>query len=154
MAELDLTISDHWSTVATFQWDPDEDRTENSLLRFLYQGTAQHELVSLAYRYDPANDLEYSDIAFDWPLTPAYRLVGRWQYSLSTDRTMEALGGLEYDSCCWRLRGALRRYIATSDGDYDTSIFLQLELKGLGRLGDDIDRLLKRSLYGYDPLDR
>ena len=52
------------------------------------------------------------------------------------------------------MRGALRRYIANTDGDYDTSIFLQLELKGLGRLGDDIDSLLKRSLYGYDPFDR
>jgi LPS-assembly protein len=154
VAEIDLTLSKDWSAVVAAQWDPDEDRTEDSLVRILYQDRARQQLVSLAYRYDPVNDLEYSDVAFDWPLTSAYRLVGRWQYSLATDRTMEALGGLEYDSCCWRLRGALRRYIANTDGDYDTSIFLQLELKGLGRLGDDIDSLLRRSLYGYDPLDR
>lgn len=154
VTEIDLTLSNHWSVVASTQWNPDEDRIENSLFRVLYQDSAQRELVSLAYRDDPVHDLEYSDVAFDWPLTRAYRLVGRWQYSLATDRTMEALGGLEYDSCCWRVRGALRRYIANTDGDYDTSIFLQLELKGLGRLGDDIDSLLRRSIYGYDPLDR
>lgn len=154
VGELDLTISSHWSSIATIAWDPHDQRTDNSLLRLRYQDRNDGELANLAYRYDAAHDLEYSDISFDWPLSAAYRLVGRWQYSLSTDRTMEALGGLEYDSCCWRLRGALRRYIANTDGDYDTSFFLQLELKGLGRLGDDIDRLLRRSLYGYDPLDR
>jgi len=154
VAELDLTLSDKWSTTAILQWDPHEDEAENSLLRLGYRDTQNQRMVNLAYRYDPTNDLEYTDLSFDWPLTDRYRVVGRWEYSLSSERTMEALGGLEYDTCCWRVRSAVRRYITNTDGDYDTAFFLQLELKGLGSLGDNIDQLLRRSLYSYDHLDR
>ena len=52
-----------------------------------------------------------------------------------------------------RVRTALRHYLVDTDS-YDTAVFLQLELKGLARIGDDIDRLLQRSLYGYDPLEQ
>ena len=153
VGELDLTLSQNWSTTAVLHWDIDDSRMDDGLLRVGYDNRSERELVYLAYRYNRRHDLKYTDLAFDWPLTSQIRFVGRWQYSLSTDRTMEALGGLEYDSCCWRLRGAVRRYIATTEGDYDNSLFIQLELKGLGRLGDNIDELLRRSIYGYDPFE-
>jgi len=154
VGELDLTLSDHWSTTAVLQWDPHDNEAENSLLRLGYRDNGKRRMVNLAYRYDPVHDQEYTDLSFDWPLSERYRLVARWEYSLSADRTMEALGGLEYDTCCWRVRSALRRYITNTEGEYDTAFFLQLELKGLGRLGDNIDQLLRRSLYSYDHLDR
>ena len=154
VAELDLRLSPKWSTNAILQWNPTESGEENSLVRLRYQDSEERELLTLGYRYYPSKDLEYSDIAFEWPVGRGFRVLGRWQYSLSFDKTMEAVGGLEYDTCCWRLRGALRRYIANADGDYENSFFVQLEFKGLSRLGHDIDDVFGRSLYGYDTLDR
>ena len=154
VGELDLALSRLWSTNAVVQWNPTESGQENSLVRLRYHDTEARKLMTLGYRYYPSRNLEYSDIAFDWPITRKIRALGRWQYSTSFGQTMEAVGGLEYDTCCWRFRGALRRYIANADGEYDNSFFFQLELKGLSRLGHDIDEMFGRSLYGYDALDR
>ena len=153
MGELDLTLSDEWTSSAVLQWDPDEARVENSLLRLRYRDDDRRRFLNLGYRYDPQNEQEYTDIAFATPLTSRYRLVGRWQYSQSDNQTMEALGGLEYDTCCWRMRTAVRHYLSDSETNYDTAFFVQLELKGLARLGDNLDQILNRNVYGYDTLN-
>ncbi len=154
VGELDLALSNRWSSNAILQWNPTANNEENSLVRLRYHDNQERKLATLGYRYYPSKQLEYSDLSFDWPIGKNFRVLGRWQYSLSFDQTMEAVGGLEYDTCCWRFRGALRRYIANADGEYDNSFFFQLELKGLSRLGHDIDEMFGRSLYGYDSLDR
>ncbi|MEN8174576.1 MAG: LPS assembly protein LptD [Pseudomonadota bacterium] len=151
VGELEITLDDRWATTAFVQWDPDESRFENSLLRVRYEDVMAEELANLAYRYDPLHDQEYSDLSVRWPLSSHLKMVGRWQYSLEERDTMEALAGLEYDSCCWRVRGAVRRYLVNTD-TYENAFFLQLELKGLGRLGHDIDALLRRNVYRYDSL--
>lgn len=153
MGELDLTLSDEWVAAAVVQWDHDEAKVEDSLLRLRYRSDDGRRFVNLGYRYDPESELEYSDIAFATPLSSRYRVVGRWQYSHIDNRTMEALGGLEYDTCCWRLRGAVRHYLSDTETNYDTAFFVQLELKGLTRLGDDLDQILNRAVYGYSLLN-
>ena len=40
------------------------------------------------------------------------------------------------------MQTAYRRYLVNSSGDIDTGIFVQLELKGLSRLGTGFEELL------------
>jgi hypothetical protein len=47
------------------------------------------------------------------------------------------------------MRVAYRRYISDTFGDYNDGIYLQLELTGLARLGDNFQRLLERDVRGY-----
>ena len=47
------------------------------------------------------------------------------------------------------LRALLRRYTDSSGDDHNLAFFLQLELNGLGRLGNDIEQTLERGIYGY-----
>jgi LPS-assembly protein len=69
---------------------------------------------------------------------------------------MEALAGIEYGSCCWRVRAFARQHLKTASvtddqltGEQETSFLVQLELRCLGAVGDDIEELLDRSLHGY-----
>ena len=64
------------------------------------------------------------------------------RYSARDGRTLDALAGLEYETCCYAVRGAYRRYLVNSAGEVDTGVFFQLELKGLSRLGTSFEELL------------
>ena len=76
-------------------------------------------------------------------------MIGRWYYSLLEDKTLEAVAGIEYGNCCWKLRAVLRHYLDNDGTEYNDSAMIQLELNGLGKLGNDIDQYLDRAIYGY-----
>ena len=76
-------------------------------------------------------------------------MVGRWYYSLQSRETIEALAGIGYESCCWGLQVLGRSYIYNTEDDRNNSVFLQLELKGLGKLGTKVDDALERGIFGY-----
>ena len=70
--------------------------------------------------------------------------------------TLEAFGGLEYDSCCWKLRVINRYWVdynefeSVATDDANRGIFLQLVLKGLGSVsGNEVDSLLDDGIPGY-----
>ena len=64
-----------------------------------------------------------------------FSVVGRWRRSMQAHQSLETLAGIAYESCCWIGRLTYRRYIASTDGDYDSGLLLQFELRGLGGLG-------------------
>jgi LPS-assembly protein len=70
-------------------------------------------------------------------------------YSLDDEQALDQFAGVEYRSCCWRLRLVGRRYVRSREGDMDTSIMLQLELNGLSSVGTGADTFLERSIRGY-----
>ena len=76
-------------------------------------------------------------------------------YSLQDEEVMDAIAGVEYGSCCWRLRAFVRQGLrprssdAGTVGEQDTSFLVQLELRGLGALGSDADEMIDRSLHGF-----
>jgi LPS-assembly protein len=65
---------------------------------------------------------------------------------------MDQFVGLEYSSCCWAVRVITRRFVSSRTGDSDTSIGLQLELKGLSSVGVDNDAFLRDAIRGYSRL--
>ena len=62
---------------------------------------------------------------------------------------LEQFYGLEYESCCWGLRLVTRRYVSTREGTQDSSIGLQLVLKGMASVGSSADRILENGILGY-----
>ena len=63
-------------------------------------------------------------------------------------KTLEALVGVEYNADCWVLRAVLHR-LTTTTQQASTSVYLQLELNGLARLGTSPLELLRRSVPGF-----
>ena len=150
VGEVAARISGAWSTRAGMQWNPHDSNTELGVVQLHYQPD-DDRIANLAYRYREGV-LEQTDFATRWPLTTHTHVVGRWDYSLREGQTMEAFGGLEYESCCWLVRLVGRRYVNDVDAQANNAIMLQLELKGLTSLGDPIDTFLERGILGY-PID-
>jgi len=64
-------------------------------------------------------------------------------------RVTQAIAGLEYKSdCCWAARVIYQRY-AVDPNSVNNAIFFQLELSGLGGIGQDPMGILGRSIPGY-----
>ena len=159
-----------WTTLHSglvLQYDPDDARVNRAGLRAGYRDDAGRRL-DIGYRlyrnYRPLDrrggragleTLRQTDLLFTLPLTDRLAAFGRWNYSLENSRNVETLGGLQYRaSCCWAVRGALRRYLRddfdNNESDYDTAFLLQIELTGLGQFGDDIDTVLEREENSVD----
>jgi len=73
--------------------------------------------------------VEQTDVSFRWPLSTNLSALGRWNHSLRDDDLLEAVAGVEYNSCCWALRAVARRYLTNTDGDLDNAFFFQVVLK-------------------------
>ncbi|WP_299204896.1 LPS-assembly protein LptD [uncultured Amphritea sp.] len=96
---------------------------------------ALNKVIGFSYRYRE-NTRSQAEISFIWPLAPEWTLMGRWQEDMENSQTPEALLGLEYASCCWKVRVAARQWIEDdSGGREDSALFLQFILKGLGTVG-------------------
>jgi len=119
--------------------------------------------VGVRYRRD---ELGQFDTSWRWPVAPQWTMLGRLNYSflgkgvdpislVPNERgIIEAVLGLEYSSCCWGTSVVLQRF-RTAQGQSTTAFFLQLELKGLARLGSDPFGILRRNIPGYRlPHDR
>jgi len=159
VAGVGISLIDHWRFRGDLQWDPNNNRTEK-LVTFLQFNPAPDKVVNLGYRVrrttnsldastNEVTDIEQSEISFHWPLGRQWSVVGRWDYALPEDRTVNAFAGLEYESCCWGFRVVGRRYITDVNGDSNTGIFLQLELKGLAGIGGKTVEFLEENIPGY-----
>jgi LPS-assembly protein len=154
--ELDARLTSDWSGRASLLWDPyrGSSQLRKGTLGIHYRNP-QRQLVNLSYRLnetDRTDDTTFEDteLSFRWPVNPRLELVGRWLYSLRYDQTMEAFGGLEYGSCCWRVRALVRNFVSSADQEPNLSFMLQLELTGLGAFGNGIEEFLERGIYGYE----
>ena len=156
VGELSAGLGHDWFGRANLQWNPDDDQTVRGSLLLSYR-PEDGRLVNLAHRVVNTGtraETEQIDLSALWPIGDAWRVAGRWNYSLDQEVSIETLVGLEYDSCCWALRFAARRFIADDGLDHETSAYLQLVLKGLAPVGQNYGALLEGAILGYrDELD-
>ena len=153
-AEVSARLWDHLTGRLSLQWDPNQsqDRSRKRVLELRYHPPS-NRLLNLSYRFDlgtsEATRYEDLDLSFRWPLGAQVEVVGRWFYSLLNSQTTEALAGIEFGRCCWKLRILGRHLRNQPDTAGKTSIMVQLVLSGLGNFGNSIDQLLEREIYGY-----
>lgn len=180
--------NEDWRFSSTFNWDADQSETRSGSATWHYQPADNpRKILNIGYLYrnetmrfdratgrwtpDPdfgnPGDPDYianyyktdqHDISFMWPVSDQWSLIGRWQRDYGRNRTVEAFGGFEYDSCCWKLR-VINRYwldydetsLNPNDNDEpDRGIFLQIVFKGLGNVaGGGMETLLEESITGY-----
>ncbi|MGD2138107.1 MAG: LPS assembly protein LptD [Gammaproteobacteria bacterium] len=147
IGELALALPRNWNAGADIHWDPHDSRTARNDYLIQYRG-GPRQLVNLSYR-QRRDTQEQVDFSVLWPLTPSWHAVGRWYYSLQSSEILEAIAGIGYESCCWGVQLVGRSYLKNSDEDRVDEIFMQLELKGLGKLGNRIDDVLERGILDY-----
>lgn len=150
VAEVATNFTRDWSARFALQWDPNDSSTEKTNLTIRYQ-PGDRTVVNASYRQRKAvTDVEQTDLSFRVPVTDNLSFVGRWNYSIQRDRTLEAVGGIEYESCCWGLRVVSRRFLRNTEGEFDNAVFLQFEFKGLAGYGGSTASFLRKSIPGYE----
>jgi LPS-assembly protein len=149
IAEIRVLLSDNLNFDVGHQWGGGERGTTQSEARLQYRPQS-NKIMNFAYRFRRGS-LEQGDISLSWPIMQSWNFVGRYNYSFRDDEVLEQFYGLEYESCCWGVRLVARRHISTRDGTHDSSIGLQLVLKGMTSVGTKADRLLERGILGYSP---
>jgi LPS-assembly protein len=96
--------------------------------------------------------LRQTDISAQWPAGRGWTGLARWNYSLRDNRSLETLAGAEYNGGCWVLRFVAHRF-AVATQQASTTLFVQLELSGVSRIGSNPLETLKRNVGGYVTLD-
>ena len=138
-----------WNVDLGFQWNSETDSTARAETRFEYR-PQNDRLFGFGYRFR-RDLLEQGDVSVVWPVTDKWRILGSYSYSFLEQQALEQFVGWEYEACCWRFRAVGRRYVGRT-GQQDSSITLQLELKGLSQKSQRERRpeeLLDRGILGY-----
>ncbi|TQV87720.1 LPS-assembly protein LptD [Aliikangiella coralliicola] len=165
LAELEFKLSQSTTYRGFIDWDERSENTNQARSVIKFEPKPNH-IVNLSHRFrEIAGDLiEESDFSFAWPINSEWRLLGRWYNDMNRDKTIEALAGIEYESCCWAVRLVAQKYLNTqldgsgnpiliSDDEYSDGIHLQFVFKGLGSAGESgLSGLLESSITSYrDP---
>jgi len=148
-------LSDVWTAAALLNYQPSPRQTEELDLGGRYQ-PAPGQVLNVLYRYifqyinsaGQVSQLKQIDISGQWPLTNNWSVIGRWNYSLVDAKTLEGVVGFEYNGGCWVFRIAAQR-LQTNTQQVSNSVFVQLELNGLARLGTNPVDVFLRNVPGY-----
>jgi LPS-assembly protein len=149
IGEIDVALSRRWNARGEVHWNPHSSQSVRNNYQLQYLA-GPRRLVNLGYRFRDGIQ-EQADISFLWPISRAWHAVGRWYYAMDSHETIEALAGLGYERCCWGIQVLARSYINNDNLTRNNAVFIQLELKGLGKLGSSVDDALERGILGYHP---
>ena len=150
LAALSGEIAPKLTLDTALQYNPNSGAAQRASLGVRWMPEVGKTL-SAAYRY--RRDLiEQVDFAGQWKFAHNWYGVGRYNYSIRDNRVVEALGGMEYDGGCWVGRVVLQRF-ATTTSRSTTSVFFQIDLNGLSRLGSNPLDVLRRNIPGYSKLN-
>lgn len=146
-------ISNDWSLDSSFQYSASEARFQKSNIAARYNADGGR-LVNFSYRYT-RESLKQIDISTQWPFgkaAPGWTLLARANHSLRDRRLLEGLIGVEYNQGCWEIRMVAHRF-TTATNQYSNSIQIQLELKGLSKLGINPFDTIRQNISGYKRSD-
>ena len=132
---------------ADAQWDTENDHGDRGSISARYQPKPDR-VINISYRFQE-NITEEADLSFRWPWSTQLSVVGRYNYSLLSQQTLDVFSGIEYENCCWSVRTLLRRFLLNDSNKYNHGAFIQLELKGLTHIGQKADTFLSKTIPGY-----
>lgn len=146
--ELSGRLNDRFNLSYTTLWSHEKKRVPSYELRLNYQDEKKR-IANLSFR-KLNTELKQISVSGSLPINDKWSFVGSVEHDLKNDRNLETLAGIEYQDCCWKMRLVSKRYLSSDNENYETPIFLEFELKGLGNLGSSASRELKEKVYGYD----
>ncbi len=126
--------------------------SRENVLNYTYRYQNQDYIPGAATSGMNSSAVMQNDINGAWKIWGPWRAVGRYTYSAVQSTQIESLAGLEYDAACWALRAVYHRamtYSSTQMPFLNTSVFVQLELKGMGSVGSSPLQVLRRNIPNY-----
>jgi LPS-assembly protein len=158
------------SLTGDYVYDPATRSTDNDNVNLHYQPEPDR-LVSVGYSYLVNGNLlpsasggiqntalHQATFAYAAPFTDRWSTLGVYSYNISKGYSMLGLFGVQYDNCCWaaRLMGG-RTFMSLSperfQPQYNTNVYLQVLLKGLGTIeNSDPSSIVRSYLPGLQGL--
>lgn len=133
---------------------------QEKIMRYALGGRYQPgvgKVISATYRFNRdqitlVSQIEQYDIAAQWPLFGRWYAVGRYNFSIKSNRALETITGFEYNAGCWMARVVAQKLHIIEDKP-NTILFFQLELNDFAQLGTNPLQLLRRSIPGYGKIN-
>ncbi len=166
-AEIGLSLGSSWHLSSDVQWNEESEEINEGRFRLRYQRDANH-LFNISYRYrtlvnspflilpigiDPR--IKQTDVSGIWPISPNWKLLGRWNYDHANDRNLESFAGVEWSNCCATIRLIGREWVDENqlfvpNTEPNRGFFVQITLNGLGDLtGGGLNNLLQTGIWGF-----
>lgn len=163
-----LAFMAQWNITPTLRLSHDSeiDRNDYSFEEHNYRAIwipNNENMLYLSYRdrvnSNNANEpIRQSDVAFRHQINPKWGVVGRWQHDIENSKKLDTLLGVEYGTCCWKMRLTGREWLTSSNvrgatASYDRGVFVEFVLRGLGSFGGDGGRGLIEEITGFKEKD-
>lgn len=150
------SVSPHLNFDSGLQYSFSKHELFAANLGVQWQPQAKH-VMNAEYRYlrdavDEKNSIKLINFSGQWPIAGRYFAVGRISYSLPERQTVKSLAGFEYNADCWVFRFAAQRFSTSTQGA-TTTLFLQLELNGLSRIGSNPLDAMSKNIPGYQKVN-
>ncbi|MEE4300025.1 MAG: LPS-assembly protein LptD [Pseudomonadales bacterium] len=153
VSELVLRLGGGYDAKALWVWSNDDRELDQGLVRLRWRGGDPRSLFNVAYR-TRGDGIDQADVSFSWPFRPNMALIARYFYDIEREEVLEALAGVQYDDCCWRLRLVGRQFLRPTQGlelaDEETGIFVEVVMKGLAGFDSGLGSVLEQGIYGFD----
>ena len=169
VVQLNTQLSDQWRLNGTYQWNPNTGQNDvgevevqhrlglDGVLNFSYRYRRNPESLGANGLLEPL--MKQYDASVVYPVSDRWRLVGHWTYSVVDKRTVEAMAGVEYESCCVKVSLIGRHYVegydsvvidpSTTPSSTNNAVMLMFEFKGLGAFNGQDENLLRNGILGY-----
>ncbi|MEE9326246.1 MAG: LPS assembly protein LptD [Cocleimonas sp.] len=146
--ELSGRLNDNFRLTSVNTLNSENRKASSFDLRLNYKDE-KNRIANLSFR---KLDTELKQVSFSTslPINDKWSFVGSVDQDIKNHRNLEVFAGLEYQDCCWKTRLVMKRYLTSDNITYETPIFLEFELKGLGNIGNSATRQIQDKIYGYD----
>ena len=169
--ELSLNFKKHWRLNNEVIYNNSQKQMEKVSTN-LYYNNNEDMLFNMGYRYsrleattsqiiESEEKIDQLDMSFSLPMGRNFNWLGRWHHDFSNNRELELFTGFEYNNCCWRAGLIIRRWLDNRYEDANpelltpkNGIFLQVQLRGLAGTGSRVGSILKKGIYGYEPMEK
>ena len=174
VADVYAGLNEDWSIYNAGQYNVSQNVITRGQIGLTYNNR-KNQILNMIYRYRlnqntntgcPSNSstnysylstfsecLNLTDVSFRLPLIAGWQMIGRWEYSLLNNTTLETFFGVERETCCYKFAIIARRYLNTispnGSAQSNDAIYVQMDLKGLSSVNADVDKFLQRTIMGY-----
>ena len=165
--QITAQLTDSLQLTGDALFDPARHQMNQRGVRLRYYDDKQR-IVNLGYRYQrdpnpnatPQNnrDIEQAEFSFVLPIAGNWNVIGHTYHDFKIEEALDSIFGLEYTSCCYRVRVVGRRWfdnelielVNDQDLDHERGIFVEFQLRGLGSILDTINGVLGESIVNYE----
>lgn len=151
-----------WGKAPAVEGEKVKDEFLQQQISIEYNDKMNH-MANVSLRENKATAIRQLDVGIFWAINDSWALIGSrtmdfWNYEEGEiepiDPVIEALAGIEYQSCCWSTRVVYQERTSRvtevdTPADKSYAILLQFELKGLGALGANSEKVMSESIRGY-----